>query len=139
MESSNGRTARSWNAYDACWTMPDFRRSTGHLQSQWRSISRTALRRDRKSVKPRTRPSMGGSHFWSISVCSEAWLSSTFQKRNERSWIPEPLPAYSLGTAYGLSSTSYTIHWPRRFTAPKMWYSEKGSGTQHRMLQMKRS
>jgi len=52
MESSNGWTAQSWSAYDACWTMPDFRRSTGHLQSQWQSISRTALRRDWYAVNP---------------------------------------------------------------------------------------
>jgi len=82
---------------------------------------------------------MGVSHGCSISVCSDAWLSSTFRKRNERSSITETLLAYSLGTAYRPGSTLYTIHWPRCFTAPEMWYSEKGSGTQHRMLQMKRS
>jgi len=29
--------------------------------------------------------------------------------------------------------------WPRHFTAPEMWYSEKDSGTQPRILQMERS
>jgi hypothetical protein len=51
--------------------------------------------------------------------------------KDEASWITEPLPAYSLGTAYQLSSTSYTIQWPGRFTALEMWYTEKGCGTQH--------
>ena len=60
-------------------------------------------------------------------------------KGNERSWMTEALAAYSLGTAYRLSSTSYTIHWPGRYAAPGMGYSGKGSGTQHRMLQTKRS
>jgi len=141
MESSNRRTARSWSTYDAYWMMPDFRISTGRLQSRWRSISRTSLRHAPWLVRLRTRPGMDPkrSHLSSISVCSDAWLSCTFRKTNERSWTPEPLPAYSLGTAYRLSSTSYTIHWPGRFTAPEMWYSEKESGRQHRMLQMKRS
>jgi len=31
------------------------------------------------------------------------------------------------------------IHWPRGFTAPEMWFSEKRNGTQHRMLQTKGS
>jgi len=141
MELSNRRTARLWNVYDACWTMPDFRRSTGRLQSRWRSISRTALRHAPWLVRLHTRPCMDpeGSHLWSISVCSDAWHWCTFRKRNESSYITEPLPACSLGTAYRLSSTSYTIHWPSRFTAPEMWYSDKESGTQHRMLQTKRS
>jgi len=141
MELSNGRTARSWSAYDACWTMADFRRSTGRLQSRWRSISRTALQRTPWLVRLCMRPPMDPdrSHLWSISVCSDAWVLCRFRKRNERSWITEPLPAYSLGTAYRLNSTSCTTHWPRLFTASEMWYSEKESGTQHRMLQTKRS
>jgi hypothetical protein len=111
----------------------------GALQSEWQSISRTAPRRDRLSVNPRTMPALGRSQYWSISVCSDAWLSSTFQRRNERSWITQPLPAYLLGTAYRRSSTLYTIHWPGHFIAPEMWYSEKESGTQHRTLQTKQS
>jgi len=138
MKSSNGRTARSWSMYDVCWMMTHCRRSTGHLHSHWQSISRTALQHTSWLIRLRTRPRRWRSHFWNITVCSGAWLSCTFWTRNERSWITEPLPAYSLGTAYWLSSTSYTIHWPRRFTTPEMWYSEKDSGTPHRMLQMKR-
>ena len=82
---------------------------------------------------------MGGSSFWSISVYSDDWLSSSFRKRNERCWITEPPPAYSLGTAYRLSRTLYLIHYGGCFTHPEMWYSGKGCGTQHQMLQMKQS
>jgi hypothetical protein len=46
------------------------------------------------------------------------------EMRDESSWIPEPLPAYSLGTAYRPRGTSYMIHSLGCFTAPEMWYVE---------------
>jgi len=140
MESSNGRTARSCRAYDARWMMLDFRRSTGHSLPQWRSIMMTALRPNQSLARLSTRPGMDPerSHLRSTAVSLDAWLQCMFRKRNDRSWITESLPAYSLGIVFQLCRTSYTTHWLRRFTAPEMWYSEKESGTRHWTLQMKR-
>jgi len=121
--------------------MTVFRGSTGNLQSAWRSISRTPLRQAQWLVWLSTSPGMNPerSHFRIINFGSYVWLSCTYRKRNEGWWITEPLPAYPSGTAYWLISTLYTILWPRRITAPEMWYSEKESCTQHRMLQTKQS
>jgi hypothetical protein len=139
IESSNEQTAQWCSIYDACWKMLHFRRCTGRLQSQCQLIARTALQCHGWSVKPRTRPPMGGYELQSITSCSDASLSSMVWKRHDRSWIPLRLPAYSLVTAYRPRHTAYKIDWPRCFTTPEMWDSEKESCTQHWILLTKRS
>jgi len=121
--------------------MPDCRRSTWSLQSQWRTISGTAIRHATRSASLRMRLEMylGRGHLWRISMWLDCWPLSTFQKRNGRRWIAESLPAYSFCRAYWLTNTMYMIDWRWHFAAPEMKYSEKGSSTQHQMLWTKRA
>ena len=47
----------------------------------------------------------GGSHCWSISVCLDAWLLTTFWTRNWSREMTDPLLANSLGAVYQGIST----------------------------------
>jgi hypothetical protein len=68
--------------------------------------------------------------------CS-VFLHDSDRKRKKVDW--RATPGILLGTAYRLSSTSYTIHGPGRFTSSGMLYSGYRCGTQHRILLTMRS